>query len=326
MTARPSAAAWAAARAPTWRAASDRLAARRRERNTSVGDALAAVEAYRSVARDLASARRSMPGTRTLAALEALFVQIHATVARHPFGGWQGLLSILRDDIPAIARELAPRILWTAGLMALAALAGYLLIDAHPALISLIASEEMIEHVEEGKLWTDGLVNVVPSSILSLNILSNNIVVSLFAVCGGFLFGLGTFYLIVTNGLMLGAIFAFVHQHALAGRLFEFIVAHGMVELSVICIAGAIGATIADSLIRPTAPTRRESLRRCMRKVAPLIALCAVLLVGAGIIEGFISPNPAFPMPSRMIIGLAYWFLMVLTLRGRLIRRPDSPA
>ena len=323
MTARSSAAAWVTARAPTWREASQKIAALRRKRNASVGEALEVVEAYRNVARDLASARRLLPGTRTAAALEALFTQIHAVVSRHPFGGWAGLLSVLRDDIPATVRELAPRIFWMAGLMVLSALAGYSLIEAHPPLISLFASEEMIRHVEDGKLWTDGLMNVMPSSILSLRILSNNIVVALFAVCSGFLFGLGTFYLIVLNGLMLGSIFAFVHQHGLARRLFEFIIAHGLVELSVICIAGAIGASIADSLIRPSAPTRRESFRRCMRKLAPLMAFCAVLLVGAGIIEGFVSPDPLFPLPSRVAIGSCYWFFMVLALSGRLLRRAD---
>jgi uncharacterized membrane protein SpoIIM required for sporulation len=222
-------------------------------------------------------------------------------------------------------RELAPRIFWMAGLMTLSALAGYWLIEAHPPLISLVASEEMIQHVEEGKLWTDGLTNIMPSSILSLRILSNNIAVALFAVCSGFLFGLGTFYLIILNGLMLGSTFAFVHQHGLARKLFEFIIAHGLVELSVICIAGAIGASIADSLIRPTDPTRRQSFRRCMRKVAPLLAFCALLLVGAGIIEGFVSPDPVFPLPSRLAIGLSYWFLMVLALSGHLIRNADSP-
>jgi uncharacterized membrane protein SpoIIM required for sporulation len=309
-----------AARAPTWREASRKITALRRKRNVSVGEALEAVEAYRNVARDLASARRLLPGTRTAAALEALFGQIHAAISRHPFGGWAGLKSVARDDIPIIARDLAARIFWMAGLMALSAVAGYWLIDTYPRLISLVANEAMIQHVEAGKLWTDGLINVTPSSVLSLSILSNNIAVAVFAVCSGFLFGLGTFYLIILNGFMLGSIFAFVHQHGLAHRLFEFIIAHGMVELSVICIAGAIGTTIADSLIRPTAPTRRESFHRCMRKVAPLLAFCAVLLIGAGIIEGFVSPDPMFPLASRVAIGVSYWFLMVLALSGRLWR------
>ena len=241
---------------------------------------------------------------------------------RSPSGGWRGVLALLRNDIPRSVRELLPRIIGTVCLMVLTAAAGFWLVSSHSALISLIAGEDMIEHVENGTLWTDGIINVTPSSVLSVRILSNNIVVSLFAVCAGVLFGLGTFYLIGINGLMLGALFAFVAQHGLAPALFQFIVAHGPVELSVICIAGAMGTAIGDSLIRPTQASRRESFQACVKRVAPLMALCGVLLVGSGFIEGFISPNPVYPLSSRITIGLSYWVLMVLALGGRLVGQP----
>lgn len=151
-----------------------------------------------------------------------------------------------------------------------------------------------------------------------MQILANNFAVSIFAVCLGVLFGLGTFYIIGMNGLMIGAIFAFTHQNGMAGRLFEFVVAHRMVELSVICIAGAIGASIGDSLIRPTHPTRCESFQRRMQGLAPVLLLCALLLVMAGIIEGYVSPNASFPLPRRIVIGLSAWFLMLMALNGRL--------
>jgi hypothetical protein len=51
--------------------------------------------------------------------------------------------------------------------------------------------------------------------------------------------------------------------------------------------------------------------------------LCALLLIGAGLIEGFISPNPVFPLSSRVVIGVFYWVLMFTALNGRLFgRRP----
>jgi uncharacterized membrane protein SpoIIM required for sporulation len=286
---------------------------------------VAAVNAYRSLARDLAAARRLAPGTRVTRGLEALYAQLHALVHRRPHGGWRAALAAAREDIPALSRELAPRILGMAALMAASAGAGWWLTTSHPPLISLIASETMIEHVESGSLWTDGIINITPSSVLSLRILSNNIVVSLVAVCAGVLFGLGTFYLIALNGLMLGALFAFVAQHGLAWQLFGFVIAHGPVELSVICIAGALGMSVGDSLIRPTHGTRRESFQACVTHVAPLLGACAVLLVGSGLIEGFISPNPVFPPASRVTIGLSYWALMVLGLGGWLFRPAPPP-
>jgi hypothetical protein len=49
--------------------------------------------------------------------------------------------------------------------------------------------------------------------------------------------------------------------------------------------------------------------------------LCAALLVGCGFIEGFVSPDPAFPLASRTIIGVSYWLVMCGLMSGRVFTR-----
>jgi uncharacterized membrane protein SpoIIM required for sporulation len=317
--------AWIIARAGAWRGIVQSVAELRRQRRASVEEALGAVEAYRGLARDLATSRRLAPDSRTTAALESLYAQLHALISRRPRGGAAALLDLLRADIPRAFHQLRPHIAGMACLMAASALAGWWIITAFPALITLIAGEAMIEHVERGHLWTEGLVNIVPSSILSLNILANNIVVSVLAFCAGIFLGLGTLYLVALNGLMLGGIFAFVHQHGLATALFTFIIAHGPVELSVICVAGAAGVALGESIARPASGTRRDSFQACAHQVAPLLLLCAALLVGCGFIEGFVSPDPRFPLASRITIGVCYWLVMWALMTGRLLAKP-APA
>jgi uncharacterized membrane protein SpoIIM required for sporulation len=318
---------WIIKRAASWRANVNRVEELRSQPQATVEDALAALEAYRGVARDLSTARRVAPNSRTTAGLESLYHQLHALISRRPRGGLDAIRDSLSFDIPMATRALRASILSMAGLMAVSAFAGWWLVATFPALIGMFASEEMIEHVEQGHLWTEGIINVVPSSLLSISILANNIVVSVLAFCAGIFLGLGTLYLIVMNGLMLGAAFAFVHQHGLAHALFEFIIAHGPVELSVICIAGACGVALGESIIRPNGVSRRDSFQACAHRVAPVLLLCAVLLVGCGFIEGFISPDPSFPMASRVVIGIGYWLIMWAVLTGRLLnRRPASSA
>jgi len=286
---------------------------------------LGAVEAYRGLARDLATSRRLAPASRTTTGLESLYAQLHALISRRPRGGRAAFRALLRVDIPQAAHELRSRIAAMACLMALSAAAGWWLIATYPMLISLVASEAMIEHVERGHLWTEGLINITPSSILSVGILANNIVVSVLAFCAGVFLGLGTFYLIMLNGLMLGAVFAFVHEHGLAGALFTFIIAHGPVELSVICVAGAAGVALGESIVRPASGTRRDSFQACAHRIAPLLLLCAMLLVGCGFIEGFVSPDPRFPLGSRITIGVCYWAVMWALMSGRLFVPPVPP-
>ena len=151
-----------------------------------------------------------------------------------------------------------------------------------------------------------------------MQIFTNNIVVSLFAMALGVLYGLGTIYIIGMNGFMLGGVFAFTAQHGIANRLFQFVVAHGFVELSVVCIAGAVGASLGEALARPGELPRGAAFQAAVARGMQLMAVCLVFLVGAGLIEGFISPDPRVPLGVRLAIGLTYLALFLLVLSGAL--------
>jgi len=51
-----------------------------------------------------------------------------------------------------------------------------------------------------------------------------------------------------------------------------------------------------------------------------------LLLIGAGLIEGYVSPNPHVSLQARVVIGVSYWLFMVLMLSGRLFGRPRRSA
>lgn len=312
-------------RSRLWQEADARAGRFARARTGDADDAVQLVEDYRLLAHDVARARVLMPTTRTREYLENAYARAHATLHHGAWRAGSALRVLLVQEVPAAMRWLAPYLAWTTLIFALAACAGYALVHRYPELIALFASPEMIASVEGGKLWTDGILNVVPSSILSAEILTNNIVVSLFAYCAGFFFGLGTLYILGLNGLMLGAVFAFVSRHALAGQLLAFILPHGCVELSVMCLSGAAGAAVGEALIRPGDATRIESFRVAAVGSGKLLVACAVLLVGAGLIEGFVSPDARFPLWSRIAIGVGYWLVMLALLSGRLLPRARAP-
>ena len=315
------AASWLKARAPLWQELATEVAQAPTRSRATTEEALKTLEAYRTLARDLATARELLPGSAATAALETAYSRLHVAVSRPPRLGRTRWLTLFRDQIPAAARSVRTLTLWIALLMVLSALAGWWLISSYPELIGLIASERMISGVEHGHLWTDQMLNIAPSSVLSAQIFSNNAVVTTGAFCAGMLLGLGTFYMIALNGLMLGGLLAFTHQHGLMLSLVRFILAHGPVELSVICLAGAAGTALGESLIRPTAPTRAQSFRACAAHLGPLLVACVLLLLGAGLLEGFISPSARFSIPFRLTVGIGYWILMLLFLSGKLFRR-----
>ncbi|HET9390503.1 MAG TPA: hypothetical protein VFO44_12710, partial [Steroidobacteraceae bacterium] len=72
---------------------------------------------------------------------------------------------------------------------------------------------------------------------------------------------------------------------------------------------------------RPGAATRAESFRLAALRSGKLILACVVLLIGSGLIEGYVSPNPDIPLWPRVMIGVAYWLFMIALLRGWLFGR-----
>lgn len=301
-------------RTKQWQAAAARSERLAREPASNLADAAQLANDYRLLAHDLARARRLMPDSRVRQYLEAAYARAHATLYREAFRPSHALLTLLRDEIPEVVRWLAPYIAWATVIFILTMLTGYWLVHTYPDLIGLFASPDLISTVEHGQLWTEGILNVVPSSVLSLQILTNNIIVSLFAYCAGFVFGLGTLYILGLNGLMLGAVFAFTGQHGLEGALFRFIVAHGCVEISVMCLSGAAGAAVGEALVRPTHGDRLKSFQIAALRSGKLLVACALLLAGSGIIEGYLSPRADVPLWIRVTVGIGYWIVMVLLL------------
>ena len=295
----------------------------RRRGGSDVRDALAVVDDYRRAAHEVAAARQTRDPRTAPAAeyLDSVYSDLHDTIHRPARRISEILLSLMRDRVPAAMSAMSLHLLAVTLLFIVSAVTGAWLIYSYPDLIAMFASPQLIATVERGELWTDGLLNVTPSAILSVDILTNNIVVSFFAFASGIIFGLGTFYLIGMNGLSLGATFAFVGQHGLAGRLFDFVVAHGCVELSCICIAGAAGAFVGEALIRPGALTRSEAFRAAAGEGIRVLTVVTLLLFICGFIEGYVSPDPEVPRWARVTIGVGYWFFMISLLRGYVFGR-----
>ena len=311
---------WFEQRVAEWRSAGARLRNLEHGKSVPTGTVLEAVRAYPEIARDLAIARRAAPDAALTKYLEGVYRELHRSLFRPPGAFWRGVLRLFTRDAAAAVRELRWQVATVVSLFVICVCAGAWLVSAYPDLASLFASEQMIDGVQRGQLWTDDLLNVFPSSLLSVRIFTNNIVVSLFALSLGVLYGLGTFYIIAMNGLSIGGIFAFTAQHGIAGRLFEFTAAHGFVELSVICIAGGVGMSLGEALARPGELTRAAAFQCAVARGLKLMVVCLSFLVGAGFLEGFVSPNASFPLGARLAIGLSYFALFLLVLSGALGR------
>ncbi|RKZ68552.1 MAG: hypothetical protein DRQ44_04220, partial [Gammaproteobacteria bacterium] len=248
--------------------------------------------------------------------LETLFLSGHQRIYQSPGNALLNLRDIYTTESPALIRSMAQIIIATITLFITSIACGWLLIASFPDLITLFVSTEMIDRVQTGELWTDGLLNIMPSSVLSLQLMTNNITVSIFAFAMGAFYGLGTLYIIVLNGLMLGGTFAFTARYNLDDELFNFIISHGVIELSVICISGAMGLKLGEALLRPGSNTRRQAFQQATSDAGKVLIVVIPFLIIAGLIEGYISPDPSYSLRFRLltgiITGLFFWLFIII--------------
>jgi len=123
-----------------------------------------------------------------------------------------------------------------------------------------------------------------------------------------------TILALVFNGMGLGAGFAIYANHGVFHLIRDFVIAHGVLELSAICIAAGGGFLLAMALLLPGAHTRREAFVINGRRAIKLITASTLMLLAAGTIEGLISPRTDLPFAVKASVSaatavlLAFWF------------------
>ena len=103
----------------------------------------------------------------------------------------------------------------------------------------------------------------------------------------------------------------------LLGYLLEFILGHGLLELFAIWVAGAAGFLLGRSVVAPGDLLRSDALVLSGRRAVRMVGGAAILLVVAGLIEGFVSAGTGGVVVRASASGLSLAFLAIYLLNGR---------
>jgi uncharacterized membrane protein SpoIIM required for sporulation len=190
----------------------------------------------------------------------------------------------------------------------------------------------MIARAEDGATRHargEGYIDVpeVFMPLFSSGIIANNVQVTFFAFAGGIVVGLGTTLILLLNGVMLGGVAGLFQAEGLSVYLWSFVLPHGILELTAICIAGGAGLLLGSAFLVPGRRTRRDALVHRGRDAVMLLGGTVVMLILAGLIEGFISPS-ALPSAVKLAFGVLMAFVMssYLLLSGRDAEVAGEPA
>jgi len=275
---------------------------------------------YRAATSDLAVAQRDFPNQRVAAYLNQLVARAHAVIYRGEPLAIQRLIRFVTRGFPRAFRETLPFTLVAALLFIIPAVAAGISTAWQPASAQWLLPVEvqrLIPTIERRELWTDIAVSERPYA--SSFIMRNNIQVAFLAFGGGMLAGLYTVWIMVFNGLILGGLTGLTAHYGVGFELWTFVIGHGVVELSVIMIAGGSGLMLGWAMLHPGLLRRRDALAIAARKAVRLVIGCVPLLVFAGMIEGFISPAEGLPWPVKWAVGVGSGVLLYgyLLMAGR---------
>ncbi|WP_416147255.1 stage II sporulation protein M [Salipaludibacillus sp. HK11] len=151
-----------------------------------------------------------------------------------------------------------------------------------------ILPSEISQAVDPEQLGeADGMID---ASLMSASIMTNNIQVAILAFAGGLTFGILTVYLLVYNGIIVGALAGLFWHYGMTYEFWAYIVPHGMIELVAIFIAGGAGLLMGYKLFVPGEFTRMYQLKTQAKRSVQLLIGTIPLFVIAAAIEGFITP------------------------------------
>jgi len=271
---------------------------------------------YRQLAADLAKVREDRSSRRLSDYLNQLLARAHNLIYMGQRASPRGILTFYGQTIPRVFRRTWDYTAMAAMLFAAGALVGFLTCLADPSFQRFFLGPAMADTIDHRRMWTHSILAVKP--LAASGIMTNNLSVSFAAFAFGITGGLGTIYLLFTNGLLMGVISAACWQAGMSLELWEFVAPHGVLELPAVMIAGGAGLLLARGLLFPGSLPRRHALVLYGGQAARLILGIVPILVVAGLIEGFFSPSP-FPAAAKFALAgsLGLLWVFYLTQRGR---------
>lgn len=277
---------------------------------------------YRRLCQHLALARERGYSSYLVDPLEQLALRGHQQFYRHRSQAGAQLLGFVLAGFPQLVRQqwrfvLASSLLFFGSLLSIA-----LLIQFYPDLVYSVVDTAQVEQMQNmydpasSRLGRSVERAASEDWMMFGYYIMHNIGIAFQTFAGGLLFGLGSGFFLLFNGLAIGAIAGHLTQIGYGQTFWSFVIGHGAFELTSIALAGAAGLQMGWALLAPGRLPRSEALRLAARQGVRMIGGVTLFLLIAAFIEAYWSSMTA-PSPGlKYLVGAALWLLVAAYLIG----------
>ena len=261
---------------------------------------------------DLSYAQTFYPKSTITHYLNILTGRIHQIIYRNKREATNRFANFWQYELPYLMASVRRELLYAMLIFGAATFIGALSAANDDTFVRLILGDSYVN------MTLNNIDNKDPMAVykdahqtdMFLGITLNNILVSFYTFVYGLFASLGTAYILLQNGIMLGSFQYFFYEKGLFLTSFLTIWIHGALEISAIVIAGAAGLTMGNSLLFPKTYTRAESFRQGAKKGLKIIIGLVPIFITAGFLEGFVTRHTEMPTALKAaIIGCSFSFI-----------------
>ena len=279
---------------------------------------------YRLCCEHLALARsRSFP-LHVIERLSSITSRAHQIIYRQSDSGLAQVARALLEEFPAMVRRHWTYVAIAAALLMIPTIAIAIATYLDPDLILSIVDRRTAAEFEQmysPAAQAIGRPRDIASNWLMFGFyIKNNIGIAFQCYATGVVFGLGSLYFLLANGIFGGGIAGYVASLGYGSTFFPFVATHSAFELTAIVLCGAAGLRIGQSVLLPGRRTRVAALELAARETSLIVFGAAIMLVIAAAVEAFWSSAPWVTSTVKFVCAGFCWILVLCFF----LRRTDA--
>jgi len=275
---------------------------------------------YRELCHHLALAEQRNYSPDLIDSLNALVLRGHQQLYRKKSQLRYHIVDFILSEFPRTVRKNGRLVLLASLLLYFPALLIALAVSYEPDFIHTLFDPQALSQIEsmyDPKSSHFGKARAADTDFAMFGFyIKNNISIGFQTFGSGILGGIGSIFVLVSNGLTLGGVTAHLMNLDYHSTFFPFVIGHGSFELTAIALAGAAGLRLGFALLMPGRYSRAFALKLAGAESVKIIYGVFIMLLIAAFLEAFWSSSGLIPAPVKYGVGAMLWLLVGFYLIG----------